>query len=490
MISLSIKIVDYKLYDYEKEFLYREIKKLGGQIKKDHIQRNSVVDVKGISKSLALKLTFVSGVYDEGKFIESIQSSRESFNGVNKRTQSRRYGPHGLHEYKGRFNPQMPRSLMLQHFEEKSTIMDPFMGSGTTLVEARDLGHSFIGVELNPLAYLMALGKKTYEELPALDYDSLFQSLRSSKKTYFEDEVREYLMNWFPEKHFTDLETIVAGIHTLQPRQQIIPSIVLSNLLREHSLQDPRDLRIRRRTSVPESLVLLDSFQKELGIVQNKHAGWITNFGRKKLNSVKIFNHDSKNLRDLKLGKIDGTVSSPPYATALPYIDTYRLSMVALGLITPKSILSQEKALIGARDISTSDKGLYEQHLLHLPKKVQGLIKEIHNQIELDESAGFRKKASPYALARYFFSMQQVIKGLYDIQNKTAKNFWVIGPNKIKINNQWETIDTPLLVGELAKHVGFKKVDIEPVQAYNRYGLHSKNSISMESILRFEHGTR
>ena len=490
MNELSIKIVDYKLYDYEKEFLYREVKRLGGKIKKESIQRDSLVDVKGISQSLALQLTFVSGVFADGVFTESIQSSRESFNGANRRTQSRRYGPHGLHEYKGRFNPQMPRSLMLQNFEEDSTIMDPFMGSGTTLVEARDLGHTFIGVELNPLAHLMALGKKTYGEISSIEFDSIIENINRPLNAYFKDDAREYLTKWFPEDRFIDLETIVSAIQRLKPKQRILPSIVLSNLLREHSLQDPRDLRIRRRLAVPESPSLVETFKKELLVVKNKHDGWISNFGKNKSNSATIFNHDSRKLGELKLNNIDGTVSSPPYATALPYIDTYRLSMVALGLITPGEILSQEKRLIGARDISTSDKVEYKMQVSSLPKKVKDSILEIHAKVESDSSAGFRKKATPYALARYFASMQKVIFGLHQAQNKNSKNFWVIGPNRIKINDTWEIIDTPYLIGELAKNAGFKKVDIEPVQAYNRYGLHSKNSISLESVLRFEHGTR
>ncbi len=52
--------------------------------------------------------------------------------------------------YWGNFIPQIPRQLMLRFTKRGDWVLDPFVGSGTTLIECRRLGRNGIGVELNP----------------------------------------------------------------------------------------------------------------------------------------------------------------------------------------------------------------------------------------------------------------------------------------------------------------------------------------------------
>jgi len=52
--------------------------------------------------------------------------------------------------YWGNFIPQIPHQLMLRYTKKGDLVLDPFVGSGTTLIECRRLGRNGIGVELNP----------------------------------------------------------------------------------------------------------------------------------------------------------------------------------------------------------------------------------------------------------------------------------------------------------------------------------------------------
>ena len=52
--------------------------------------------------------------------------------------------------YWGNFVPQIPRQLMLRYTKRGEWVLDPFAGSGTTLIECRRLGRNGLGVELNP----------------------------------------------------------------------------------------------------------------------------------------------------------------------------------------------------------------------------------------------------------------------------------------------------------------------------------------------------
>lgn len=73
------------------------------------------------------------------------------------------YGSHGWHRYIGRFPPQLVRALM-NHFRGTGdeVVLDPFCGSGTTLVEARLLGHKAIGIDICPLSCLISRTKSQF----------------------------------------------------------------------------------------------------------------------------------------------------------------------------------------------------------------------------------------------------------------------------------------------------------------------------------------
>src|SRR5260370_19935062 len=57
---------------------------------------------------------------------------------------------HGFHSYPARFHPELPRRLLAGM--PGACVLDPFVGSGTTLVEAALVGRAGLGVDANPLA--------------------------------------------------------------------------------------------------------------------------------------------------------------------------------------------------------------------------------------------------------------------------------------------------------------------------------------------------
>src|SRR5450759_334152 len=85
-----------------------------------------------------------------------------------------RYGTHGLHEYRGKFFPQLVRALInIANVPTSGLVADPMVGSGTTPVEAVTAGRNAIGLDLNPLSVLMAWTKT---ELVGIPPDELAQS--------------------------------------------------------------------------------------------------------------------------------------------------------------------------------------------------------------------------------------------------------------------------------------------------------------------------
>lgn len=69
------------------------------------------------------------------------------------------YATHGYHRYPAKFIPQLVARLIEEYSCEGELVVDPFMGSGTTLVEAKLLKRPSVGVDINPVAYWVTRAK-------------------------------------------------------------------------------------------------------------------------------------------------------------------------------------------------------------------------------------------------------------------------------------------------------------------------------------------
>lgn len=66
------------------------------------------------------------------------------------------YGVHNYHPYPAKFIPQIPRTVLESYSQPGDFVLDPFCGSGTSLVEALATGRHAVGCDVNPLACLIS----------------------------------------------------------------------------------------------------------------------------------------------------------------------------------------------------------------------------------------------------------------------------------------------------------------------------------------------
>ena len=68
---------------------------------------------------------------------------------------------HGIHKFPAKFFPELPRWIIKRYSRAGDLILDPFMGSGTTNLEASILGRNSVGIDVDPLARFLAAVKTT-----------------------------------------------------------------------------------------------------------------------------------------------------------------------------------------------------------------------------------------------------------------------------------------------------------------------------------------
>jgi len=92
------------------------------------------------------------------------------------------YATHGLFPYRGKFHPQLIKAIInIIGVKPKEILLDPMMGSGTTLVEAALIGIHAIGIELNPFTTFMSKVKLSALQIPTEPFPVI---LREANKIF------------------------------------------------------------------------------------------------------------------------------------------------------------------------------------------------------------------------------------------------------------------------------------------------------------------
>lgn len=426
--------------------------------------------------------------------------------------QRTRYSVHGIHEYRGKFNPQIVRAVAnMLNIRRGGWVFDPFCGSGTSLVECAHLGLNCVGEDVNPLAVLIArtklhllkVDRRTLEgnanslldevgrRGAGLAYDRKFPDteMRRLRRRGIDLPNREYLGLWFAESVLAQLEMILGTIENAhEPAVRNFARVVLSDCLRTVSWQDPGDLRIRRRKdpqpNYPAVPVFLQAFRRRLATVVRARE-----ILPRMMGTHRAVVGDSKSglpRRFVPRRGFDGAITSPPYATALPYIDTQRLSLAFLGLLTASEIHSLEHGVIGSREITRREREDIELVIDAagdaLPDAVLALCRQALRLTEAS-SDGFRRRNIGALLFRYFEAMRAVLTSSLALMRRGACLAIVVGPNRSILGGKEVVVNTPELLALLGEHVGWQRHELIELDAYPRFDMHQKNSIRSEALV-------
>jgi hypothetical protein len=281
---------------------------------------------------------------------------------------------------------------------------------------------------------------------------------------------------------------------------QKLLQVCLSDQIRAVSQQEPRDLRVRRRAREIDDAPLLSLLSEKLAKEIEKLRAGISVLGGPVQASVA-----SAELRDARTldpkshpilcrRRVDAVITSPPYANALPYIDTDRLSLLVLGLLSSRERNRLQKQIIGNREIQDRERLALEGELAgecgvktfptHVARQIRTIARENRRH-----PVGFRRRNVPALLYQYFRDMRTVMARVHAVVRPGGKAFVVLGDSTTQLGNGEEvTIMTTEHVAALSEQVGWRILDAWPITVTVEDFAHVRNAITRNRILVLSRG--
>jgi SAM-dependent methyltransferase len=256
-------------------------------------------------------------------------------------SKSTRQSLHGIHPYPAKFIAEIPRALIAEFAPQSGTlILDPFCGSGTSLVEAQRAGYEAVGVDLNPIACRISRVKTG----PAPRTLGLAASRCRDTAAATTGEVPADIPNlshWFQPQVSDAVSALKAAIQSEAPSDcRDALELALSSILVRVSNQDS-DTRYAAVSKEITRKQVLDLFLEAAGRLEAALRARPACGAE-----VKVLESDILSIKPDVIGRRVGlVVTSPPYPNAYEYWLYHKYRMWWLG----HDALRVKEREIGAR---------------------------------------------------------------------------------------------------------------------------------------------
>ncbi len=297
---------------------------------------------------------------------------------------------HRLHPYLGKFIPQLVEVFLRKY--RPTLVYDPFVGSGTTLVEANTLGVDSIGTDISVFNVLLSKVKTADYDIPLLEKEvfDILKRIGTYKSKFSDgDEVNEelyltnneYIQKWFTPNTQKELLYYLRLIEDYT--YQDLLKVILSRSARSARLTTHYDLDFPKKPQIEPYRCYkhrrickpVDEAYKFLLRYSLDTLVRVKEFSKIKTKAKVIVNHADALEVKLPVG-IDMVFTSPPYIGLIDYHDQHRYAYELLGLETNEKL-----------EIGSAKKGRSKQARLDYAECLHNVLLHTHNYMSKNSVA-------------------------------------------------------------------------------------------------------
>lgn len=364
------------------------------------------------------------------------------------------FPPHLVQDYLSKFE-----------INDAQRVLDPFCGTGTTVVECKKLGIPSVGIEANPMAWFAGSVKLDWTPDPAA---LLVTAERIGKAAEILAEQEAVTLRTLPEASQNIILT-----NSISPLPLHKTLVLLEQIQLQAAPTSARHLKLALAKAVITSISNLH-FRPEVGVGKAKLDATVVPDWLQQVHSMAEDLHELRSLKDvpatvhradarqipgvLPPESIDAVITSPPYPNEKDYTRTTRLESVLLGFIQNKAELrSLKEGLIrsNTRNVfkADTDDVWVSKHC-----EIQQIAQAIEDRrLALGKTSGF-ERLYHRSVKLYFGGMAKHLADLRSVLRPGAQLAYVVGDQKSYLQVM---IRTGALLADLAQGLGYEVIGID-----------------------------
>lgn len=405
---------------------------------------------------------------------------------------------HGFHKYPAKFIPHIPKWAITKYLNgnNNKNILDPFCGSGTTLVEGVLAGYNVIGVDIDPLSAFISKVKTTRVDKNELKKIKtwLVYEIKSNKNGEFQPDC-ETIEHWFTIDAIKKLSIIRTLINQIPEKFdenkkvkdiQDLLMLCFSSIIRRVSNADNESQKTYvSHTKIKEPEDVNSLFLTQLDFFVDR-AILFSKTTNPKSRTRLIVSSSAISLEKKLHGQyIDLAITSPPYIKAIDYIYNQMIELFWIGdlfqMQTQPKQNSKKAQYIGNKHIYKAEFKNYTPYNTSINIDILDIkLQEVYNT---DKKNGHKHS---YVTYKYFTEMESHFAEMAKCLNRGKHYVMVVGDSNVS-NIYFDTADFLI---EIAVRNGFKIINKWGYKIKNRFMRFDRKGrggiIKIDWVLDFE----